>query len=190
MSMELWDPYAQTMSLRDAMDRLLQDSFFRPTRGNAGRGGEGNLLPLDVSESDDAYTIQASLPGIKPEDVQIQLVGDTVTIRGQAKEEREERRGDHVVMRERRMGSFARALTLPMPVDTEHAEATFENGELTLRLPKSQQARARRIEVRSANGQQGQRDGQVNIQHSTAGQQIGQSQAANRGTGAQRQTQQ
>lgn len=145
------------------------------------------MLPLDVSELDDAYTIKASLPGMKPEDVQIQIVGDTLMIRGQTREDREERRGDQVLMRERRMGSFARALTLPMPIDADRVEATFENGELTLRLPKSQQAQPRRIQVRSANGQQSQQGGQTNAQSMTQGQQTGQGQTASRGAGGSQQ---
>lgn len=172
MSMEMWDPFGQAITLRDAMDRLLQDSFFRPSSGTARRiHTQGALLlPLDMTESDDAYTIKASLPGVKPEDIQVQIMGDTVMIRGQTREDHEERRGDQVILHERRAGSFARTATLPTPIDAEHATATFENGELTLRLPKSQQAQPHRVEVQSTNGQQGQ---QVNVQSSAQGQQQG-----------------
>lgn len=152
--MEPWDPFTQALSLREAMDRLLQDSFIRPSGGPGRRGVEGAMLPLDVRESEDGYTIQASLPGVKPEDVQVQIMGDTVMIRGELREEHEERRGEQVILRERRTGGFARTLTLPVPVDAEHIDASFENGVLTLRLPKAQQARPRRIQVRSAAGQQ------------------------------------
>lgn len=179
--MELWDPFGQALSLRDAMDRLLQDSFIRPSGRSGQRGMDGAMLPLDVSESDDAYTIKASLPGMKPEDVQIQIVGDTLMIRGQTREDREERRGDQVLMRERRMGSFARALTLPMPIDADRVEATFENGELTLRLPKSQQAQPRRIQVRSANGQQSQQGGQAQANRAGGGSQQQAQQQAGQG---------
>jgi HSP20 family protein len=161
MAMELWDPFAEAISLRDAMDRLLQESFIRPSGASSQRGlqqQQAAMLPLDVKESEDGYTIQASLPGIKPEDVQIQIMGDTVTIRGETREDREEKRGEQVIMRERRMGRFARAFTLPLPVDADHAEANFENGVLTLRLPKAQQAKPRRIQVRSGDGQQEKQD--------------------------------
>lgn len=156
MAMELWDPFGQAMSLRDAMDRLLQDSFIRPSNASGRRGGDGAMLPLDVRESDDRYTVQASLPGVKPEDVQVQIMGDTVTIRGETREDREEKRGEHDILHERRMGAFVRTLQLPAPVDSEHAEATLNNGVLTLQLPKTQQAMQRRIEVKSADGQQAQ----------------------------------
>lgn len=152
--MELWDPFEQALSLRAAMDRLLQDSFVRPSGGPQARGSQGMNLPLDVHENEDAYTVRASLPGVKPEDVQIQITGDMVTIRGQTQEDHEEKRGEQVILHERRSGVFTRSFTLPAPVDADQAEATIENGELTLRLPKAQQARPRRIEVRGASGRQ------------------------------------
>jgi len=158
--MEIWDPFAQATSLRDAMDRLLQESIIRPSGALMQRGAQAAMLPLDVHESEDSYTIQASLPGVKPEDVQIHITGDTITIRGESQESREERRGEQVIMRERRMGSFARTITLPLPVDSEHAEAKFENGVLTLRLPKAPQAKPRRITVSTADGKQAQQMGQ------------------------------
>jgi HSP20 family protein len=155
MSMELWDPFEQALSLRSVMDRLLQESFVRPqTTGSMTRGDQGMMLPLDIHESEDAYTLQASLPGVKPEDVQIQITGDTVTIRGETQEKREEKRGDQVLLRERRAGVFSRTVSLPTPIDADHAEARFENGVLTLTLPKSQQAKPRRISVRAGDGRQ------------------------------------
>jgi HSP20 family protein len=175
--MQLWDPFNDVVSLRDAMDRLLQDSFIRPSGGRTQRerGGDGAMLPLDLKESEDSYTIQASLPGVKPEDIQVQVVGDTVIIRGEVRDERENKQGEQVVLRERRLGRFARTVTLPMPIDPEHVEATFENGVLTLRLPKSQMAKPRRIEVRSTAGQQPQ---QMEARAGTQAQQQGQGQAA------------
>lgn len=167
MAMELWDPLGQAMSLREAMDRLFQDSFLRMPGGPARRGAGENVLALDVSESDDSYTIQASLPGVKPDDVQVQVVGDTMTIRGEVREDREDQRDQQVILRERRAGSFMRTLTLPVPVDAEHAEATFKQGVLTLRLPKAQHAQPRRIEVRSADSQQASQAQQVEAQSAT-----------------------
>lgn len=176
MAMELWDPFDQAMSLRDAMDRLFQDSFIRPpSNAPARRGGDGAMLPLDVHESEDSYTVQASLPGVKPEDVQVQIAGDAVTIRAETREDREEKQGDQVILRERRMGAFVRTLRLPVPVDSEHAEATLNNGVLTLRLPKAQQARQRRLEVKSADGQQPR---QVDARATSQPQQDGQSQSS------------
>lgn len=160
MAMEPWDPFVQAVSLPEAMSRLLQDSIVRPSRGRSGRRrGDGGglsaeaMLPVDVEESDDSYTIRASLPGVRPDDVQIQIAGNTVTLRGEMQEEREERPDQRVILRERRMGVFARTLALPTPVDADHAEATYDNGELILRLPKAQPARTRRIAVQRTDGQ-------------------------------------
>jgi HSP20 family protein len=171
MSMEQWDPFRQAMSLRDVMDRLLEESFVRPSLGRRGTGGES--LAVDVRENEDQYVVEASLPGVKPEDVQIQVTGDTVTIRGETREEREQRRGENVLMRERRMGSFSRSLRLPMPINAERAEAHFEHGVLTLTLPKAEQARPRRIEVRTGGRQTTENipvEGTVQSQPSAQGQ--------------------
>ncbi len=143
MALEPWDPFGQMVSLREAMDRLLQDTFVRPTAG--WRSMEGNRLALDVRDEENDYKIEASLPGVKPEDVQIQVMGDTITIRGEMREEREEKQKGNVLLRERRTGSFSRSFTLPMAVDADHAQAHFEHGVLTLTLPKAEAAKPRRI---------------------------------------------
>lgn len=156
--MEQWKPFNQTVSLREAIDRLVQHAFVRPSGGVSQRGTSDDLLPVDISESDDAFTIKASLPGMKPEDVQIHIKGDTVTIRGQTHQDREARHGDHLLLMERRMSSVVRTLTIPLPIDAEHTEATFENGELTLWLPKSEQGKPHRIKVRDSNRQHGRQD--------------------------------
>lgn len=159
MSMEIWDPFNQAMSLRDAMDRLLQESIVRP--GPSRRGTETEALALDVRETENEYTLEASLPGVRPEDIQIQVAGETVTIRAETRHEREQKQGEHMLMRERRMGTYYRSLTLPMPINADHVQAHFENGVLRLELPKAEQARPRRIEVWS--GMPGQQAGNIPI---------------------------
>jgi HSP20 family protein len=121
--MERWEPLRDMMSLRDAMERLIQESFLRPAGSilPAMRGA----MPLDVVERGDAFEIRASLPGIKPEDVQITVQGDVLTIRGATASE-QERKGDrdddeNWILRERRSGSFYRSLTLPAPLDADRA---------------------------------------------------------------------
>lgn len=80
MAIERWDPFREMVSLRDAVNSLLQESFVRPG-GVPGAGGP-TTLPLDVAETENEFVVKASLPGIKPEDVQITVHGDTLTIRG------------------------------------------------------------------------------------------------------------
>jgi HSP20 family protein len=146
MAVERWDPFREMVSLRDAMNSLLQESFVRP--GGLQGGGGTATLPLDVKETDHEFVVKASLPGVKPEDVQITVHGDTVTIRGESKAV-EEKKGETWHMRERRYGSFQRSVSLGTPVDSDKANAKFEHGELTLTIPKSEKARPRQIKVSS-----------------------------------------
>ena len=155
MSMERWEPLRDMMSLRDAMERLIQESFLRPAGSilPAMRGA----MPLDVVERGDAFEIRASLPGIKPEDVQITVQGDVLTIRGATTSEQEHKDdGDdeNWILRERRSGSFYRSLTLPAPLDADRATARFEQGVLVLEIPKAETAKARQIPVSGAQKSQ------------------------------------
>jgi len=152
MPIQRWDPFGEAISLREAMNSLLQDSFIRP--GAAG-GQEGHgMLPLDISEGEDAFVVKASLPGVKPDDVQITVHGDTLTIRGETRAE-EEKKGERWHVRERRVGALQRSVTLATPVASDKAEARFENGVLTLKLPKSEAARPRQIKIGGTPTNQG-----------------------------------
>jgi HSP20 family protein len=146
MAIERWDPLRDMVSLRDAVSSLLQESFVRPG-GMAGTGGS-STLPLDVHETENDFVVTASLPGIKPEDVQITVHGDTVTIRGESKAD-EEKKGQTWHLRERRSGSFQRSVSLATPIDSDKAQAQFEHGVLTLTLPKSEKARPKQIKITS-----------------------------------------
>ena len=147
MSLMRWDPFNEIMSLRQAMDRLLEESVVRPGRLVA--GGEGGGVDLDVIEQSDAVLVKASLPGVRPEDVDITVQNNVLTIRGETREERESGEGRYH-RRERRFGSFVRQVLLPVEVDPNACDANFENGVLTITLPKSEQARPRRIAIRGA----------------------------------------
>ena len=146
--MERWQPYREAMSLRDAMDRLFQDSFVSP---GARPGGQPSMMAVsvDVHETEQGYELCASLPGWKPEDINITVHGDTVTISGQHRsdERREQEQGRQYHLRERRFGSFARSFSFPGPIDSANAQARYENGELILTIPKAEAARPRRIQI-------------------------------------------
>lgn len=151
MNIQVWDPFREAVSLRDAMNALFQESFIRPTSLLSQDGSA--LLPLDVSENENEFVIKASVPGVKPEDVQISVHGGTLTIRGESRAE-EEKKGDRWHLRERRFGTFQRSLTLGMPVVADKAVANYEHGVLTLVLPKAEEAKPRQIKVNgAANGQ-------------------------------------
>lgn len=140
-----WDPFAELDQMRNLMDRVFSD--FRPLR-MAQEGPEVGYFPLDISETDEGYDIEAALPGVKPEDVDIQVHGDTVTIKGETKHESEEK-GRNWLRRERRHGVFARSFTLPSGIDSDMASADFENGVLKLHLPKSEAEKPKSIKVGS-----------------------------------------
>jgi HSP20 family protein len=151
MALQLWDPFREAVSLRDAMNALLQESFVRPT-SLLSRDGSAHL-PLDVSENENEFVIKASVPGVKPEDVQITVQGDTLTIRGESRAD-EEKTGDRWHIRERRYGAFQRSLALGMPVVADKAQAHYEHGVLTLTLPKADEAKPRPIKINgTAQGQ-------------------------------------
>ncbi len=141
MALTQWDPFREMITLREAMDRLFEESFVRPTRAPLRTRG---TLAVDVRETDDAFIINASVPGLKPEDLNISVVGDTVTISGEIKGE-----NASYIYRERRFGPFSRTLTLPAALDPDKAEATIENGILTLSLPKAEAARPKAIKVKT-----------------------------------------
>ena len=145
MSIERWNPFDEAVSLRDAVNSLFQESFVRPGGVPAQAGGLA-AFPLDVCETENEFVVKASLPGVKPDDVQVTIHGDTLTIRGQSKAE-EEKKGEHWHLRERRFGTFQRALSLTTPVDADKALAQFEHGVLTLRIPKSEAAKPKQIKI-------------------------------------------
>jgi HSP20 family protein len=153
MAIERWDPFREAISLREAMNSLLQESFVRPGMEQAQNGF--SALPLDVRESENEFVIKASLPGIKPEDVQITVHGDTLTIRGEGKSE-QEKKGEHWHLRERRSGAFQRSVSLTTPVNPDQAQASFEHGVLTLTLPKSEAAKPKQIKISGSGQGQGQ----------------------------------
>jgi len=132
------------LSLRDAMERLFQESFVRA--GHAVASATGEPILLDVADMGDRYQLRASLPGVQPDDVHLSVQGETLTIRGERKAEEAEP-SVRWLLRERRPGAVERTVTLPGSVDVEAARASYENGVLTLNLPKAAQAQPRRIRV-------------------------------------------
>ena len=143
MSLSRSDPFSEMTSLRQAMDRLFDESF---VGRSSSQGTGGGMVPLDLLERDDAIVVKASLPGVKPEDVDVSVHRNILTIAGRTAGERDEREGQYR-HRERWHGSFSRQISLPAEVDTGACDATFQDGVLTVTLPKSEQSRAKRITV-------------------------------------------
>jgi HSP20 family protein len=136
--------------------------------GGVGRladGGNGYdemgayTLGVDVAESQDGFVVKAAVPGMKPEDVDISVENDVLTIRGQHKQE-QTREDENYLRRELRWGSFERALRLPPTVDAERADAKFDNGVLTVTLPKKPEAQPRKIQISGQQMIEGEKSGQ------------------------------
>jgi HSP20 family protein len=136
------------MSLRDAMDRLFEESVVRPREGAMIPWGDGGFA-VDIYETEDDVVVKADLPGMKPEDVDVSVVGDVITIKGETTME-EEVEEENYVRRERRYGAFSRSMRLPTAVKADQAEANYADGALTLELPKSEEVKPKRIEVKTA----------------------------------------
>ena len=138
-------PFGELLSLRQAVDRLFEDSFVRP-RGIGFATFDGGAAALDITSTTDALVVEAALPGVKPEGVDITVENGTLTIRGTTASERREGDGEYLVQEIRR-GEFARSVALPSGLEPDKANATFEHGVLTLRIPKAEQVKPRQIRI-------------------------------------------
>ena len=141
------DPFRDMLQIRNTMDRLFEDAF-TGWDGDWTRTWEGGL-PLDVVEKDDEYIVSASLPGINPDDLDVTFTGNTLSIKGEVKSDDEKEEG-HYHLRERRYGSFARSITLPSGVNGNKIQANYEAGILKLHLPKVEEAKPKRISVKTS----------------------------------------
>ncbi len=150
-------PLGELVSLRQAMDRLFEDSFVRPRVWTG--WSDASTLAMDIRSTADALIVEAALPGIKPEDVDITVEGGTLTITGEYRSERnEEDEGGDYLVQEIRRGSFGRTVTLPEGLEPDRATATFEHGVLTLRIPKAEEIKPRQIKISPTASDSG-RDG-------------------------------
>ncbi len=128
-------------------DRFFDDSLFRPYRVRT-LTLEDNRVTLDMYQTEDEMVVKASLPGLTTEDVDISIENNVLTIRGEADESTEEKQGDYI-LRERHSGSYSRSVRLPKNLTTAKTEATFEDGVLTVTIPKSEDAKPETIKVKA-----------------------------------------
>ena len=140
-----WEPFRDLVSLRDAMDLLFEESFVQPL-GHPQAVADGSFLPVDIYETEESLVVAAPVPGVKPEDVEISISGDTLTIKGETKSEEKLER-ENYIRQERRYGSFCRAVALPNGLDRDKAEAGFEDGVLKVTFPKSEAVKPKSIKV-------------------------------------------
>jgi HSP20 family protein len=143
-----WRPFREVSRLRREMDRFWED-FFGPGRRALQPMTETWLPAIDVSESGDQVIIKAEVPGMDAKEIEISMVGDMLTIKGEKKSEKEEK-GETYHMVERSYGSFVRSIRMPAPVNPDNIEANYKNGVLTVTCPKKEEVKPKAIEIKTA----------------------------------------
>ncbi len=138
------NPVHEMVGMRDEMDRIFEDFFSRGLINYEGYG----TINLDMMQTEDDVVVKASIPGVKADDINISVSGDTLTIRGEMKMEEETRKSDYH-LHEIRQGTFARSVLLPCPVVVDKAKADFENGILKLTLPKAEEVKPKTISIKA-----------------------------------------
>ena len=142
------NPLTRYEPLAGQLDNLFND-FFRPAYVWDNRtGGEAGRLRVDVRETGDAYLVDAEIPGVKKEDIHVEIEGNEVSIAAELKQEKEAKEGERVLRTERLYGKVERRFALPQEIDEGKANAKFADGVLALTLPKKQTVAARRVEIR------------------------------------------
>ena len=152
-SLTRWNPWSDLFSLHDQMDRLFDEAFGSVAPAGTGGGETVLTLPIDVRQTDQAFVIEASVPGFTPDDVEVTLDGNVLTIKGNRRQDTEDRQQGWI-RRERRTASVYRQVALPNEVRSEEITASFHNGVLTLTVPRAQKAHPKRIPVNAGAPQQ------------------------------------
>ena len=140
-----WEPAREMMTLREAMDRLFDDAFTRPLSIS---GVNWSVPAVDMYQTDNEVVVRAALPGIKADEVQLNVTGEVLTIKGETKQENETKEKAYHI-REQRWGAFERSLVLPTEVVADKAKADFENGILTITLPKAEEVKPKSINIKT-----------------------------------------
>ena len=145
MAVVRWTPMGPLRSFQEEMNRMFNE-FFRSGGEEAGWGLRTWAPPVDIYETDDALVLKAELPGVSKEEVSIEIHHNTLLLKGERKGEAEVKE-DQYHRVERAYGTFQRSFVLPTLVDQEHVQATYKDGVLELRLPKSEAAKPKRIAI-------------------------------------------
>ncbi len=176
-----YDPFREAMSLRHAMDQLFVQSFVNP---GLAAGSQAAFVPMDVFETDQGYQIRVAVPGYKPEDIELTLHNNTLTVKGQYQsstgqdqnqaqdqtQNQNQGQQGNVLMQEIHSGSFERSITFARPIDSNGVQTQCEHGILTITAPISEASRPRRIPISGGSQSQGQQpSGQQSTGQATTG---------------------
>jgi HSP20 family protein len=139
-----WDPIRDMVALREAMDRMVEEGMVRAPAPFAAWAQGG--MAVDMYETDDSVIVSTAIPGMKAEEIEVSVTGDTLTIKAETKEDSEVKR-ENYLRRERRFGSCCRSITLPGGLEADKAEADYTDGILTLTFPKAEEVKPKSIKV-------------------------------------------
>ncbi len=157
-NMTRWEPRRDLVSMQDMFDRFFdrafEDWFFRPLMDRA--DGEGMSMAVDMYETEAAVVVRTAIPGVKAEDIDVSVTGDSPTIKAEAREEREVK-DENYLRRERRLGTYRRSVTLPAGLETDRVNTDYADGVLTLEFPKSEEIKPKTIKVRSGESRTAER---------------------------------
>ena len=142
------NPFDELTNLHTTMDRLFGDMFDSGGQDSSSNRSLTLRLPVDIAETDNAYVVKAPVPGFRPEDVEVTVEGNVLSIRASRKEEKENKQGNYL-RREMIVGDFVRQIALPNDVRADNINATFTNGELKIEVPRAPRPQPKRIEVRN-----------------------------------------
>ena len=140
-----WEPAREMMTLREAMDRLFDDAFTCPLSLSS---NAWSVPAVDMYQTDNEVVVKAALPGIKADEVQINITGELLSLKGEVKQENETKEKAYHI-REQRWGTFERSIALPTQVVADKAKAEFENGILTITLPKAEEVKPKTITIKT-----------------------------------------
>ncbi len=145
--MQRWYPFNDLRQMQNTMDRMRRRAGSRSNGSEESPDIETWAVPLDVLRKGDDTIVRASMPGVSPEDIRVSIEDNVLTIKAHASQEFQDEDGDYL-MRERRSGSFHRALRLPDSVDPDKVRPHFQHGVLSITVPKAEAKRARQLEVK------------------------------------------
>ncbi|MDE3074462.1 MAG: Hsp20/alpha crystallin family protein [Chloroflexota bacterium] len=147
MAILKYEPFREFVSLRDAMNSLFEDSFVRGNRLFGALDG-ARSFPVDIYQTENELVVRAAVPGVKPEDTSITVLNGVLTLKGETKAEAAD---GQFLRQELTYSSFERSFELPFEVQADKAEARFEHGILTIKLPKAEQAKPKQIQIKVAS---------------------------------------
>src|SRR4051794_26001857 len=145
-SLNRWNPTSQNLASREPFFRLFDTFFNQDLAGNEDVSNRAWMPPVDIQETEEGYRLQAELPGLTKDDINITLENNVLRLSGERKLEKDVRKESFQRI-ERTYGAFSRAFALPQQVNSAGVQAAFENGVLTINVPKAEQAKPRKIEI-------------------------------------------